>query len=159
MEINAFNKGDLEGAFIYFIFAKELIYIGETQKVTFARWYSHLYKGGTLQEKLKSIDADPKEYLSQLNFLSISCLEVQNDFPKVKWKTITQAVEHSIHVMLHKSQKEIIEAYYKKYLPSVNRYRIISDTSRTRPRRIPNVDWEYADVYAERVVKEVCKFL
>ncbi len=159
MEINAFTKGELKGAYLYFIFAKELLYIGETQKIAIARWYAHLYKNGTLLKNIEKEGKNPNDYIQSLNFLSISCSEIQNDFPEIRWKTITQAVEHSVHKILYKSQMALIKSYYQKYEPDVDSYQIISDTSRTKPSRIPPSEWEYADKYAVSVVETVCNYL
>jgi hypothetical protein len=159
MEINAFTKGELKGAFIYFIFAKELLYIGETQKIAIARWYSHLYQNGTLLKNIQNHGKNPLEYTNSLHFISIKCNEIQEDFPEIRWKTITQAVEHSIHKVLYMSQISLLQSYYHKYAPDVIRYEIISDTKRTAPVRIPTEEWHYADNYAKNIVDTLCEFL
>lgn len=148
MEINAFTKGELKGAFIYFIFAKDLLYIGETQKIAIARWYSHLYQNGTLLKNIQNHGKNPADYTNSLHFVSVKCTDIQKEYPEIKWKTITQAVEHSIHKVLYLSQVALIDAYYKKYAPEVNRFEIISDTTRTAPTRIHFTEWQYADKYA-----------
>jgi len=159
MEINYYNKGDLFGSYIYFIFAKDLIYVGETQKIAFIRWSGHLYGNGTLVKKIKEFGDPNVDYLSSLNYISINCFTIRQQFHEIRWKTITQAVEHSIHKILYSSQSQLIEAYYNKYEPSVDHYKIISDTSRTAPSSIPTNEWEFANDYASKVVSKICSSL
>ncbi len=159
MKINNFDKSDLSGSFVYFIFTKELLYIGETQKIAFVRWVSHLYTNGTLRQKIRQFGDPQFDYLERLHFLSINCDDLRENFHEIRWKTITQAVEHSLHVLLQTTQTQLLEAYYEKYEPTVNEYIIISDTTRTAPRNINLREQEFADRYAEDIVSHICNYL
>ncbi|OFX87866.1 MAG: hypothetical protein A2W99_03785 [Bacteroidetes bacterium GWF2_33_16] len=158
MEINAYTKGELSGSFVYFIFARELVYIGESQKVAFTRWHSHLYESGTLRKKITEFGDPSFNYLNSLHFISVNCSEIRKGFSELKWKVMTQAVEHSIHKFLYLSQKELIDSYYSKYEPDVTRYKIISDTSRTAPARMHTKYWDFADNYAVEVIESLCNY-
>ncbi len=159
MRVSSFTKLELDGSFVYFIFSKELLYIGETQRITFSRWVQHFQKNGTFSSKVNNLSTSNINYLDNINLLSVELEEIRTDFPEVRWRTITQAVEHSIHEILYKSQKELLSYYYEKYQPDVVRYTIISDTSRTAPKRIPNDDWIYARNKAKEVLLEVYKYI
>ena len=158
MEINHFVKEDLTGSYIYFIFAKELLYIGETQKIAFVRWTNHLYKYGTLTKKINEFGNPDVNYKKiNLNFVSVNCLTIRRDFTEIRWKTITQAVEHSVHKLLYSSQSLLINSYYDKYENDVKQYKIISDTSRTAPSAIPKSEWDFSDRYAAEVIQKLCE--
>lgn len=159
MIIKGFNNYDLEGSFVYFIFSKELLYIGETQKITFSRWVQHFYKKGTFAQKIRLHGNPEIDYLSDINLLSIELDDIRSNFSEVRWRLITQAVEHSLHEILHKSKSQMIEAYYHKYSPEVEIYKIVSDTTRTAPKSIPIEEWEFARAYATDILNEVYQFI
>jgi hypothetical protein len=159
MKVSSFTKVELDGSFVYFIFSKELLYIGETQRITFSRWVQHFQKNGTFTSKVNKISCFDTNYLDNINLLSVELEEIRVDFPEVRWRTITQAVEHSLHEILYKSQKELLSCYYEKYQPDVDRYTIISDTSRTAPKRIPSDDWIYAKNKAKEVLIALYKHI
>jgi hypothetical protein len=159
MKIKGFNNYDLEGSFVYFIFSKDLLYIGETQKITFSRWVQHFYKSGTFTKKIKKYGDSDFDYVSRVNLLSVELTDLRIDFPEVRWKTLTQAIEHSVHTELCKSQSDLIKSYYEKYEPEIRRFQLVSDTSKTCPRGIPQSDWNYANVYAKKILKEVYDYI
>ncbi|MDR6299904.1 hypothetical protein [Mesonia maritima] len=159
MKIKGFNNYDLEGCFVYFIFSRELLYIGETQKITFSRWIQHFYKSGTFTKKVKLFGDSNLDYFSRVNLLSVELTDLRLDFPEMRWKTLTQAIEHSVHIELSKSQSDLIKSYYDKYEPEINRFQIVSDTSKTCPRGIPTSEWEYANNYAKKILKEVYHYI
>jgi hypothetical protein len=156
MKVNSFTRTELDGSFVYFIFSKELLYIGETQKITFARWVQHFQRQGTFTTKVhRHIPTGCDEYLKNINLISVEIDEIRDDYPEARWRTITQAVEHSLHELLYKSPTGLIKNYYNKYQPDVDSFKIISDTSRTAPRSIPNDEWEYARKKANSVLQEM----
>jgi hypothetical protein len=135
------------------------LYIGESQKIAFTRWHSHLFASGTLKQKIEKFGEPEIDYLKSLNFVSVNCTEIRERFPEVRWKSITQAVEHSLHLKLFISQKEMIQNYYQKYEPNVDRFKIVSDTSRTAPVGLEPSFWEFADEYAQKVLINVYSYL
>lgn len=159
MEINHFKKTDLEGSYIYFIFARELLYIGQTQKIAFFRWVNHLYNNGSLTKKINQFGDPYINYKINLNFISIKCISIRSDFPEIRWKTITQAVEHSVHSKLYSSQSSLIESYYNNYEPDVSEFKIISDTKSTAPSSIPVSEWNYANNYANELLLKLYEYL
>ncbi|MBZ9779889.1 hypothetical protein LB452_13250 [Psychroflexus sp. CAK8W] len=159
MKINGFNNYELEGSFIYFIFSKDLLYIGETQKITFSRWVQHFYKSGTFSKKIKKHGIIGVDYISDVKLLSVELIELREEFPELRWKTLTQAIEHSLHVEFSRSQTKLIKNYYEKYEPEVNRFNLVSDTSRTCPKSISNNDWKYAENFAKNIINHLCNFL
>lgn len=159
MKVSSFTRVELDGSFVYFIFSKDLLYIGETQRITFARWVQHFQKNGTFSTKINHLGCSAINYMDGINLLSVELDEIRRDFPEIRWRTITQAVEHAIHEILLRSQINLIKSYYNRYEPQVERYMIISDTSRTAPKRIPQKDWDFARGYAEDVMQELYKFI
>lgn len=159
MKINGFNKFELEGSYIYFIFSKELLYIGETQKITFSRWVQHFYKSGTFSKKIEKFGVSGINYIDDVKLLSIELVEIREEFPELRWKTLTQAIEHSIHVELYKSQRKLIKNYYEKYEPGVNRFSLVSDTSKTCPKSISSKEWRYAENFAISLIENLCNYL
>jgi hypothetical protein len=159
MRINGFTRGELYGSYVYFIFARELLYIGESQKIAFTRWHSHLYSSGNLSKKIVEFGDPEIKYSKYLNFISVDCHEIREQFPEVRWKSITRAVEHNLHLNLFISQKEMIRCYYQKYEPKVERFKIVSDTSRTAPSSLEPQFWEFANDYAKKILEYVYNYL
>ncbi|KGO95681.1 hypothetical protein [Flavobacterium enshiense] len=159
MKIKSSIKEDLEGSFVYLIFSRELLYIGETQKITFSRWIQHFYYKGTFYKKIENKGLKISEYLNDLNLISVELTEVRNDYSENRWKVITQAVEHAIHEELSCYRTNLMKNYYEKYYPYTDSFEIISDTSRTCPKSIPNKDWDYARNYASKILIEIYNYL
>ncbi|WP_028890814.1 hypothetical protein [Tenacibaculum sp. 47A_GOM-205m] len=159
MKIKSSIKEELEGSFVYLIFSKELIYIGETQRITFSRWIQHFYQKGTFYKKIKKRGLDVDEYLADLNLISVELTKVRIDYTQNRWRVITQAVEHAIHEELLCFKSGMIQNYYEKYYPYTDYFEIISDTSRTCPKRIPNKDWVYARKYAKDILDGIYNYL
>lgn len=159
MKINGFNSYELEGSFVYFIFSKDLLYIGETQKITFSRWVQHFYKSGTFNKKIKKFGLSGIDYISDVKLLSVELIELREEFSELRWKTLTQAIEHSLHVELSKSQRKLIQNYYEKYEPEVSRFNLVSDTSKTCPKSISNKEWKYAENFAKDIINNLCDYL
>lgn len=159
MKIHAFNNYDLEGSFVYFIFSKELLYIGETQKITFSRWVQHFYKSGSFSVNVRKHGDDNTNYFIDVNLLSVELVKIRKEFPEIRWKLMTQAVEHALHEILHATKSRLIETYYKRYEPDVDFFIIISDTSKTAPRGIAQKDWIFARTYAAEVMDGVYNHL
>lgn len=159
MRINGFNKYDLDGSFIYFIFSKELLYIGETQKITFSRWVQHFYKQGTFTNKVRRYGDPDIDYFRHVNLLSVELNDIRDNFLEHRWKVITQAVEHSLHEILITSRVELLKNYYEKYEPAVDIYTIVSDTSRTAPRSLPQEEVQFVKQYAPEILNQVYNFL
>lgn len=111
---------------VYFIFAHDVIYIGETQHIPVRRWSSHLDKSGSFSKKLNAyLDGGcNKLYLNSLSFFSISCLELLNNIQGdyCGYRIPTQALEHKLH--------EIIQT---KRVFGGN-IEVISETKKTAPR-------------------------
>jgi hypothetical protein len=159
MKISGFNNYDLEGSFVYFIFSKDLLYIGETQKITFSRWVQHFYKSGTFTKKIKMYGDSKLDYIKHINLLSVELIDLRKDYPEIRWITLTQAIEHSLHTLLLASQSDLIKAYYEKYEPDFSSFNLVSDTTRTCPRGIPNSEWGYANNYAKKIIMEIYNYI
>jgi hypothetical protein len=159
MKIRGFTREELDGSFVYFIFSQNIIYIGETQKITFSRWVQHFYSSGTFAKKATKYGISGLDYFKKVNLISIELEDIRTSFPPHRWKTMTQAVEHSLHVNLFRSQEALIESYYDLYQPDVSRYQIVSDTSRTTPKSISTGDWKYANDLAIKIVDATCEYL
>lgn len=159
MIIKGFDNYDLNGSFIYFIFSKELLYIGETQKITFSRWVQHFNKTGTFSKKVQMYGDIDINYFEKVNLLSIELVKVRSQFPEVRWKVMTQAVEHSIHEHLSKTRSQLLVSYYHKYEPNIEMFKIVSDTSRTAPTVIQNKEWVFARDYAKEILNKLYEFL
>ena len=159
MKVRAFIKDDLEGSFVYLIFSKDLVYIGETQRNAISRWIQHVYYKSSFYKSIIRHGFDFEDYSDSIHFISVELMEIRTRFPENRWRVITQAVEHAIHEKLHTSKSELIEAYYKKYFDNIDYFVIISDTSKTVPTRIPNSDWQFAREYAGNILKEVYNYI
>lgn len=159
MIIKASIKEELEGSFVYFVFSKDLLYIGETQKITFSRWIQHFYYKGTFYKKVNKLGYNVSDYLKELNLLSVELTEVREIYPENKWKSITQAIEHSLHELLEQNRANLIQYYYRKYYGDIDYYQIISDTSRTAPKYIPQSDWDFARNYAKNLMDKIYEYL
>lgn len=159
MIIKGFNNYDLDGSFVYFIFSKELLYIGETQKITFSRWVQHFYKQGTFTTKIRKHGNPDTNYLQHINLLSVELEAIRTSFSQHRWKVITQAVEHSIHIILQSSRTELLQAYYHKYEPEIDLYKIVSDTSKTAPRNLPSEEKIFVEEYSQEILAKIYEFL
>lgn len=159
MIIKGFDNYDLEGSFVYFIFSKDLLYIGETQKITFSRWVQHFYKKGTFSKKVHIHGNSDIDYFSKINLLSIELKAIREHFPEIRWKAMSQAVEHSLHEHLSITKSKLLENYYDKYEPGIDLFKIVSDTSKTAPRSISKGDWDYARKYASEILDKLYNYL
>lgn len=157
-KIRTSTKPELNGSFVYFIFSKDVIYVGETQKISFSRWVQHFYKSGTFAKKIKSLENN-YNYLEKVNLISIELLEIRELYPAIKWKTLTQAVEHSLHILLKKSPSLLLNSYYTNYEPEFESFKIISDTSKTAPRYLGSSDWHFANQYSNHVLNKVIEHI
>ncbi|WP_343637788.1 hypothetical protein [Fluviicola sp.] len=159
MKVRAFIKDDLEGSFVYLIFSKDVLYIGETQRIAISRWVQHIYQKSNFYKKIQLLGLDFDEYSENVHFVSVELTEIRESFPENRWRVITQAVEHALHERLYLSRSELLEAYYKKYYDDIDYYRIISDTTRTAPAKIMDSDWQFARGYAKQVLDDVYSFI
>jgi hypothetical protein len=159
MRVRAFIKDDLEGSFVYLIFSKDLVYIGETQKNAISRWIQHIYYKSSFYKSILRHGLNFNDYSENIHFISIELEEIRESFPENRWLSITRAVEHAIHEILFASKSELIEAYYKKYYDDIDYYLIISDTSKTVPTKIPSSEWKFAREYANKILTDVYAFI
>ena len=109
---------------VYFIeIASRFLYIGETQSSPVIRWGQHLGTGGTLLERLTQADEEVAISPGRLYFFGYECEEIARSVPAPERKTVTQYVEHQLHVC----------AISDPHIGT--RLELLSDTSRTAPRR------------------------
>lgn len=109
---------------VYFILvARRFVYIGETQANPAQRWGEHLSSHGTLVTNVAEVDEELLLDTSTMYFFAYECPEVAN-VPQHERRLVTQFVEHQLHVKVVKDSE------------LGSRLRIISDTSRTAPRRV-----------------------
>lgn len=125
-------KSSYHSPHIYFIFSKEVIYIGETQVIPVRRWSSHLDKSGSFSKKLvKHLDGGKQlGYLASLSFYSISCHGLLGSMEKnyCGYRIPTQALEHKIH-----------EIVLSNSLFGTNK-KVISETIKTKPKHFDHWD-------------------
>lgn len=159
LKVDGFTKYELDGSFVYFIFSQDVLYIGETQKITFSRWVQHFHKTGSFTLKILKKGNPSLNYFEKVNLVSVDLEEIRINYPEVKWRTITQAVEHSLHVLLMKSPSILLETYYPSYQPEVESFKIVSDTTRSTPSNLPVSDWDFAMQYSEKVIEGVINFI
>lgn len=159
LKVDGFTKYELDGSFVYFIFSKDIVYIGETQKITFSRWVQHFHKTGTFSLKVRKEGTPSIDYFDKVNLVSVELEEIRANYPEVKWRTLTQAVEHSLHVLLRKSPSVLLNSYYPSYQPEFDYFKIISDTSRSTPKSLKPEDWDFANKYSEKVIEGVINYI
>lgn len=128
----------IQGAFIYFIFSHDLLYIGQTQTHPVQRWNSHLFTDNGFRQKL-SEHGDPQiNYWSDLRLFAYFCQPITEHFPQVQWKMVTQAVEHEMHCCI---------LQYPSKLGS--QFTLVSDTKSTAPSRFKH--WDFAKEVAMNI--------
>lgn len=159
LKVDGFTKYELDGSFVYFIFSQDIVYIGETQKITFSRWVQHFHKTGTFTVKVNKKGNPLLNYFDKVNLVSVNLQEIRDNYPEIKWRTITQAVEHSLHVLLYKSPSILLDSYYPSYQPEFNMFQIVSDTTRSAPSSLGIEDWEFANRYSEKVIESVIDYI
>lgn len=105
---------------LYCIVSGDLLYIGETQKHPVKRWGEHLLEDGSFRRAI-AIYGDPEvNYLGDIIFCSVHCVEIEQAFEPIRYRVASQAVEHEAHCLFVERQ---------------NRFKVVSDTVRTRPAR------------------------
>ena len=98
-------------------------------------------------------------YFDKVNLVSVDLQEIRANYPEIKWRTITQAVEHSLHVLLYKSPSILLDSYYPSYQPEFNMFQIVSDTTRSAPSSLGVKDWEFANRYSKKVIESVIDYI
>ncbi|HDZ9329989.1 TPA: hypothetical protein RUZ39_003945 [Vibrio cholerae] len=137
-------KGGYYSPHVYFIVAKDVIYIGETQVLPIRRWSSHLDSSGSFSKKLdKYLRGGCKAlYMKSISFCSYSCLDeletIQHEY--CGYRIPTQALEHKIHEIL------ISEKTFG------NDRVVISETLKTAPRQF--FHWNEIEIIAKNIVEE-----
>ncbi|MDX2244934.1 MAG: hypothetical protein NW224_30025 [Leptolyngbyaceae cyanobacterium bins.302] len=132
----------IEGPIIYFIVAYDVLYIGETQHHPVERWNAHLSPKGSFRTNLLK-KGDPEiDYFGDLRLFAYYCQTITQNFPKVQWKTVTQAVEHEAH------------GYVLQYPSRIGKYyNVISDTEKTAPSRFKH--WDLAKRIAGEILQDL----
>ena len=149
--MNNFNivRGGYYSPHVYFILARDVIYIGETQFIPIKRWSAHLGLGGSFNKKLdKHLDgASNSNYMSSIIFCSYACVAelslVQEYY--CGYKVPTQALEHKLH--------EIVSS--KKTFGKDKC--ILSETVKTAPRKFYH--WNEITEIANKIINETIKKL
>jgi hypothetical protein len=134
----------IQGSMIYFIFACNLLYIGETQNHPVQRWNAHLFTDNGFLRMVKECGDPEIDYLSNIKLFAYYCHSIIENFPEIEWKTATQAVEHEIHCCV------------LQYPSKLRRlFTLISDTERTAPRRFKH--WDFARKIAMDILDDLSK--
>lgn len=126
----------LIGPYLYSIWARNLLYVGETQRHPTVRWSQHIGPLGSFRLAATNralVDLEPDERVAFYAFDLSSALGL---FPSVQLKNASQAVEHELH-MLIRSQPSFLGIDLQ----------LISDTERTAPRSFRR--WDLARSIAE----------
>jgi hypothetical protein len=131
----------LTGPHVYFICARDLLYIGETQKHPVIRWSDHLSLRGSFRAAVVSRGFSDLGLDEQIHFHAYQLAESVAAIPEVQIKQATQAVEHELHVLL-------------RARPSLlgGGLAIISDTEKTAPRTFKH--WALAQGIAKAIAGE-----
>lgn len=124
LKLCGMTRSPLRGPILYFIFTREILYIGETQKHPTKRWCTHLLPNSDFIQRIRLIGDPEIDYLNELLFLAFFCQPVIENFDVGQWKTATQAVEHELHCLV--LQKPSILGSF---------FNLVSDTEKTAPRR------------------------
>lgn len=121
---------------IYFIVvAERFVYIGETQINPPQRWGQHLSPAGTFVGNVKEVDEEVLGPGALVQFFAYECTEIMG-VPEHERRIVTQFVEHQLHVRF--VEDGVLGS----------RYRLVSDTTRSRPRRIAHIEVGIAQVDA-----------
>lgn len=130
-------QGDLRLPCLYFIFIKDYVYVGETQKIPIIRWGQHISKRGTFYSRLKSKDEELCEQLNSMSFLAYSSKELINDVRDFEVRSVLKYIEHKVHEVF---------ICHSVLGP---KYELISDTSRTAP---SHCAYDWAEALAQEIV-------
>jgi len=114
------------GPHVYFIWNKDCLSIGETQRRPVIRWGQHLSEGGTLFGILSESEIGSPGAIEQVLAFSAFRLDILLDecHPALI-KTTTQYIEHQLHVLAALR----MEAAFGRAM------RVVSNTTCTAPRR------------------------
>lgn len=134
----------LHGPIIYFIFSKDVLYIGETQKYPAIRIASHLNNNGSFWKALFTHGDPDVKYTDCIEFYAVECTKSLSYFPTAQHRIVTQAIEHKLHCLLHARPSRL-----------GLHFQIISDTNHTAPTRFRY--WQFAEEEANRVIDIICK--
>lgn len=111
------------GPYVYFIVKHSYLYLGETQILPVIRWGAHFQNDGSFSRVLQFIDDDAMQSTKPYVFQSIYLNRIRDEFPEYEWKRATQWIENDLHLKVC-ACGEI-----------TSRFRLISNTVRTAPRR------------------------
>lgn len=116
---------------VYFIVSGDLLYVGETQRHPVIRWCAHLQATGSFTAAVALQEEFADQPLDEVGFFAFRLDQLVVNYPAIQFKQVTQAIEHELHVLLRSR-------------PSVfgGRFRLISDTAKTAPRKFK--DWDLA---------------
>lgn len=136
--------GPQQCPYIYAILKRHCVYIGETQNHPVVRWGAHLEHDGSFSNRLREMDEDVWRSSDEIFFASAKCAEILQAPPEER-RLVSQFVEHKVHELfiLRKAHTGRIEL-------------IISDTTRTAPRRCPYL---WANDLAAQVFEVLNKLL
>ncbi|WP_286830240.1 MULTISPECIES: hypothetical protein [Kordiimonas] len=124
---------------IYFVVAKDFLYVGETGTNPVIRWAAHLASNGTLRQRIRAKGDDDVCYLGRPIFLSFDISSFVETLPKPQAKSARQAVEYSAQCVLM-ARPSILPVSL----------RVISNVRKSCPVRFPG--W----VRAQEVAEDVC---
>jgi hypothetical protein len=122
IHISSFSA-DFAAPYLYFVKCAHFAYIGESQHHPLIRWGDHLRPTGTFQSNLLSQhDFTPRD--EPIFFGLVKLTQISNLVHESKRRLSTQWVEHQVHVMFSNSRHGV-------------RFILVSDTTRSAPRRAP----------------------
>ena len=130
------------GPHVYVICTIDVVYIGETQKHPVIRWGQHLEDGGTFRVRLAEKGNPDFAYLDDLLMFAKRCDWIMTRFTEAQWKTVTQALEHTLHVKFAEDPRILGD-----------HLRLISDTEKTAPRGFKY--WDIVNGCAHDIVDEL----
>jgi hypothetical protein len=127
----------LVAPYVYFIVARDLLYVGETQKHPVYRWHDHLGQRGSFRLAAATRALIEFSNTDRVGFFAYQVGQLVEQFPGVQLKQATQAVEHEIHMLL-RARPSFLGTGLS----------LISDTEKTAPRVFRA--WDVAQAIAEQ---------
>jgi len=125
--------------YIYLILKGSYLYIGETQRIPVKRWGEHMRANGSFTKALTKHDIEMVYRDDIIYFYGYACEKISSDVESWEWRKVTQFVEHMVHVKIH---------CHPLLGP---KYTVISDTTRTTPRRCR---YSWSNMLAEEIVTD-----
>jgi len=128
--------GGMRYPYVYAIRTRDLLYIGETQRIPVVRWKDHVGMRGSFRMRVEEHGDPETDYFNSLIFAYYACEWIVQDYGESERRSVCQALEHELHCIYSGDPYLLGEEV-----------RVISDTVKTAPRRFRH----WCDVKARAV--------